>query len=151
MGKSLRQIGSSLGISHEAVRKRLKGLEDREEVSTGTDQKLTAVEKEKVSTLSNAHRSMASKEMEHTVNQMSIKKTLSPNLRNVVNPSETPSERAREGKNKETDDLFGAIMEFLERKGIEVYRMNVEPEGYQVKRNSQIIRLYVQRNKEETG
>lgn len=45
-------------------------------------------------------------------------------------------------------DLFEGIKVFLEAKGVEVYRMNVEPEGYQVKNNGQVIRLYVQRKME---
>lgn len=41
-GKSLRQIASVLGISHEAVRKRLKNLANREQVSIkGRNQELT--------------------------------------------------------------------------------------------------------------
>jgi len=68
-GKSLREIASVLGISHEAVRKRLKNLEGK--VSTmETERKLTAstVEKEKA-TVSDAHKSKASGQPRHTVTE----------------------------------------------------------------------------------
>jgi hypothetical protein len=49
----------------------------------------------------------------------------------------------------EVDGLFEAIKEFLESNGVELYRMQVEQEAYQVKHKGQIIRLYV--HKEEHG
>ena len=59
-GLSLRGIATALGISHEAVRKRLKCLEDKGRVST--------IEKEKVSTGSKPCKSRASEESGDTVN-----------------------------------------------------------------------------------
>ena len=54
-----------------------------------------------------------------------------------------------QGADSESGDLFKGIKDFLESNGIEVYRMNVEPESYQVKHNGQNIRIYVQRKMEE--
>lgn len=42
------------------------------------------------------------------------------------------------------DGLIGAIRRFFEENGIEVYRINTEPEAYQVKYKGQIIRFYIQ-------
>jgi predicted transcriptional regulator len=154
-GKSLREIASVLGISHEAVRKRLKNLEGK--VSTiETERKLTAstIKKETVSTGSKSRKSRASEELGDTVN---LKQT-STDTGESVNPSGNHSKGPLEcvkgvyqGVDSESGDLFKGIKEFLESKGIEIYRMNVEPEGYQVKNNGQTIRIYVQRNKEGTG
>jgi predicted transcriptional regulator len=75
-GKSLREIASILGVSHEAVRKRLKNLANIEKVSTKErNQELTvaAIEKEKVSNGSNADKSRASGKTKDTVNQVSTK------------------------------------------------------------------------------
>jgi DNA-binding CsgD family transcriptional regulator len=115
-GKSLRAIATALGVSHEAVRKRLKGFEGKDRVS--------------------------------------IQKTPPLPLSVSVNRSETLSDKLTGGKKgafqgllSEIDNLFEAIMEFLKSNGIEVYRMEVELEAYQVRHNDQIIRFYIQRKK----
>jgi hypothetical protein len=54
------------------------------------------------------------------------------------------------GIGSDVDDLFGAIKDFLESKGIEVYRRQSVPECYQVKHNGQVIRLYVERKSMES-
>lgn len=157
-GKSLREIASILGISHEGVRKRLKAVKDKDQVSTNPEyQKLTAstIKKEKVSTGPKPCKSRASEELGDIVNQVSTKETPSLSLTTGINLFKTlslkPSEGKKEGNSLRSDDLIGEMLGFLESKGVEVYRMNVEPEGYQVKNNGQTIRIYVQRNKEETG
>ena len=163
-GKSLREIASILGISHEAVRKRLRAVNDKNQVSTtAEDRKLTAstIKKEKVSTGSKSCKSRASEELGDIVNQVSTQKTPSHTLTEGVNPLETPSDKLPEhpeckkgvyqGVVSESGDLFEGIMDFLESNGIEIYRMQVGQEAYQVNHKGQIIRLYVQRNKEETG
>jgi biotin operon repressor len=154
-GKSLRQIASALGISHEAVRKRLKAVNDKNQVSTNPEyRKLTAstIKKEKVSNSSKVDKSRASGTFGNAVNQVSTPKTPSLPLNESVNPSETPSDKPPEagkgvfqGVDSESGDLFERIKVFLEAKGIEVYRMQVEPEAYQVRHNDQVIRFYVQR------
>jgi hypothetical protein len=50
-----------------------------------------------------------------------------------------------QGVDSESGDLFEGIKVFLEANGIEVYRMNVEQEAYQVNHKGQVIRMYVQR------
>jgi DNA-binding CsgD family transcriptional regulator len=114
-GKSLREIGKALGVSYEAVRKRLKRL------PTGND---------KVSTL----------------------KSPSVTTDQSVNPSDshprtghTALEKVSQGVIPISGDLFGEIREFLEERGIEVYRIKIRTEAYQVKYNDQTIRLYVYR------
>jgi predicted transcriptional regulator len=158
-GKSLREIASILGVSHEAVRKRLKNLANIEKVSTKErNQELTvaAIEKEKVSTGSKPRKLRASGKTKDTVNQVSTQKTPSHTPTEGVNPLGTPSDKhpgcmkgVFQDVDSESGDLFEGIKDFLEANGIEVYRMNVEPEGYQVKNNGQVIRFYV--HKEEHG
>ena len=143
-GLSLRGIATALGISHETVRKRLKCLEGKGRVST--------IKKEKVSTGSKPRKSRASEKLGDTVN---LRQT-STDTGESVNPSGNHSrgplwgmEGVFQGVDSESGDLFEGIKVFLESNGIEVYRMNVEPEGYQMKNNEQTIRIYVQRNKME--
>ena len=150
-GLSLRQIAVALGISHEAVRKRLKAVKDKDQVSTtAEDRKLIAstIKKEKVSTGSNAHKSRASEELGDVVN---LRQT-STDTGESVNPSGNHSrgpllgmKGVYQGVDSESGDLFEGIKVFLEAKGIEVYRMNVEQEAYQVNHKGQVIRIYVQR------
>ena len=152
-GKSFREIGSMLGISHEAVRKRLKGLEIKDRVSTkARERELTVPAKERgrVSIPSSARESRASGGIKATVNHVSTLKIPSLPLGGSVNPLETLSERARDSKkgvsrevSSWVDDMLGAIKGFLEGRGIELYRMGVGTEAYQVKHNGQTIRLYV--------
>jgi len=113
-GKSLREIASILGVSHVAVRKRLK------------------------------------KFLHHSKDEVLTSKGPSHTLNRTVNPSQKPICKAHRGKkavfqavSSEVDDLFEAVKEFLKEKGIEVYRMNVESEAYQVSDGKQIIRFYV--------
>jgi len=159
---SLRQIASELGISHEAVRKRLKSIEGKDRVSTNPgDQRFTAAstKNKKLSTFSNAHESKASEKIGDTVNQVSAKKTPSVTISQGVNPSGNHSrdslwgmEGVSPGVFSEIDDLFAAIKDFLENKGIELYRM--QNGGYQVKGNREIVRFYITRRdsvKEEMG
>jgi len=160
-GLRLRQIAVALGISHEAVRKRLKSIEGKDRVSTtAEDRKLTAstIKKEKVSTGSKSCKSRASEELGDIVNRVSTKETPSHTLTEGVNPAGNHSrgplwgmKEVFQGVDSESGDLFEGIKVFLEAKGVEIYRMHVEPEAYQVKNSGQIIRIYVQRNKEETG
>ncbi len=42
-------------------------------------------------------------------------------------------------------DLFESIQKFLEDRKIEIYRISVTPEAYQVKHNGQTVRFYIQR------
>lgn len=160
-GLSLRQIAVAFGISHEAVRKRLKNLEGKGNVSTiETERKLTAstIENGKVSTAPNAHHSRASEESESIVNQIPSVESPSHTLTEGVNPLETLSEMVSECKKEafqgvftEVGDLFEAIKEFLELNGIEVYRRQSVPECYQVKHRDQVIRFYVQRKQGGTS
>jgi len=144
-GKNLREIASILGVSHEAVRKRLKNLANIEKVSTKErNQELTvaAIEKVKVSNGSNAYQSRASGKTKDTVNQVSTSEIPCLTPTEGVNPLGTPSDKHPECMkgvfqrvDSESGDLFKGIKVFLESNGIEVYRINVEPEGYQVKNN----------------
>lgn len=158
-GLSLRGIATALGISHEAVRKRLKAFKDKDQVSTTAEnRKLTAstIEKEKVSTGSKPCKSRASEELGDTVNRVSTKETPSHTITEGVNPLGTPSDKhpdcmkgVFQGVDSEFDDLFDSIKGFLELNGVELYRMHVEPEAYQVKHNGQVIRIYLRRKMEE--
>lgn len=97
-----------------------------------------------------AHGLNVSKELKDTVNQVSTSKTPSLPLNGSVNPSGIASGKLSDRKKRvfqevvsEVDSLAEEIKQFLESNGIEVYRMNVEPEGYYVKNNGQVIRFYV--------
>jgi len=115
-GLSLRGIASALGISHEAVRKRLKVVKDKDQVSTtAEDRKLTAstIKKEKVSTGSKPCKSRASEELGDTVNRVSTSNAPCPTITEGVNPLETPSDKPPEcmkgvyqGVDSESGDLF---------------------------------------------
>lgn len=163
-GMSLRQIASGLGLSHEAVRKRLKSIEGKDRVSTNPeDRRLTAAptKNKKLSTASDASKSRTCEKSEVVVNQVSTKNAPSQTTTEGGNSLETPPDKLPEhpecmkgvfqGVLSEVDSLSEQIKQFLESKGIEIYRMQVGQEAYQVNHKGQIIRLYVQRNKEETG
>ena len=150
-GESLRKIAAALGISHEAVRKRLKAVNDKNQVSTNLEyQKLTAstIKEEMVSTGSKPRKSRASEELGDTVN---LRQT-STDTGKSVNPSGNYSrgpllgkKGVSQGVDLESGDLFKEIKDFLEAKGVEVYRMHVEPEAYQMKCDNQTITFYVKR------
>jgi hypothetical protein len=157
-GKSLREIGAVLQISHEAVRKRLNALMRKDHVSTPTENKrLTAlaIENEGVSTASNARKSRTCEKSEVVVNRVSTKNAPSQttteggnlsgdSLESATDPFKPSVEGVSRGS-PGIEDLAGAIKGFLEANGIELYREQCEPEAYQVKHNGQTIRLYVQR------
>ncbi len=165
-GASYRKIAQAVGMTHEGVRKRLMGLESKDQMSTNyVDRRLTAliIEKEKVSTLPKPRISRDCGPFKDTVNQMSTQKTPSLELGGVSTPFTDAPATATDGNRwlsgdgcSGIDDLFGAIKEFLESHGVELYRQRCEPECYQVKHGQQIIRFYVQRKigvdraKEET-
>lgn len=150
-GVSLRRIAQRVGMSHEGVRKRLMGLEDGSRASTSPeDRKLSApsIKEEKVSTSFNLSKSRSSEEIKEIVNLNIPSQTLTQG----VNYLENPSGKATIGKKGVSqrgflgiDGLFEAIKGFLEYYGIKFYRLQCEPEAYQIKHGGQIIRFYVQR------
>lgn len=151
-GKSLRAIATALGISHVAVLKRLKAIEIGKEMVTsdrGTELPSVTKGKENVLTSSNACQSRESERAKKAANQVVTKQTPSPGKGEGGNPSGNlflrHSEEAKRGISDHPIDLFGAIQEFLDTNGIEVYRMQVGQEAYQVKHDGQVIRFYVQR------
>ena len=151
-GRSLREIASILGVSHVAVLKRLRANQiDRELVTSDTSPELPSVlvGNEMGLTVSNACASRGSQESEEAVNQVVTKHPPSPDKGGDGNPAgNTLSARSGASERGTSDppvDLCGAIKEFLESKGIEVYRMQVGQEAYQVEHKGQVIRMYVQR------
>jgi len=161
-GLSLRRIAATLNMSHEAVRKRLKNLEGKGNVSTiETERKLTAstIQNEKVSTAPNAHQSRASEESESIVNLIPSVETPSHTLTEDVNPLETPPERPTGGMkgafqrvDPDDGDLLSSIRDFLAVRGVEMYRMKTPAyEGYQIEDGGQVIRFYVQRKQSKAS
>ena len=155
-GKSLRAIATALGVSHVAVLKRLKTIEiDRGMVTSDGSTALPPVtkEKENVLTSSNARQSTESERSKKDANQVVTKQTPSPGKGEGGNPSGnlflSHSEEAKRGISDHPIDLFGAIKEFLDTNGIEVYKMQVGQETYEVNHDGQVIRFYVQRNNRE--
>ena len=147
-GKSLWEIASVLGISHEGVRKKLKNLANRDQLSIkAREHELTPfADRGVVSINSNAYLSRLSEESEVTVNPNTPFHTLAEDVTPLGTPSDKHPECMKgvfQGVDSESGDLFEGIKDFLEANGIEVCRMNVEPEGYQVKNNGQVIRFYV--------
>lgn len=150
---SLRAIAASLSISHEAVRKKLKGLEGKDQVSTNPeDRKLTAsiIKNETVSTCSKPRKQRVSRALGDTVNRVSTQKTPSLSPTTGVNPSGIASGMLSDSKKRvfqevlsEGDDLFAAIKEFLENHGVELYQIQVSGEAYQVTNGTQVIRFYL--------
>ena len=158
-GMSLRRIAAALGVSHVTVLKRWRAMEGDREVVTGKCRKrLPAITegKDKQATGSISHPSRPCEESRDGGNQVVTQKPPSHTLTESVNHSGNHSrgpllgmKRLFQGVDSESGDLFEGIKVFLESNGIEVYRMNVELEGYQVKNNGQTIRIYVQRK--QTG
>lgn len=156
-GMSLRRIAAALGVSHVTVLKRWRAMEGNRQVVTGKGRKrLPAITEgnDKQAIGSIPHPSMPCDESKDSGNQVVTQKFPSLSFTEGVNPLETLTEQPMEGKKElshrmcpEVDDLFAAIKEFLESNEVELYRMQVEPEVYQVKHHEQIIRLYVQREK----
>lgn len=153
-GFSLRRIAATLNMSHEAVRKRLKNLEGKGNVSTiETERKLTAstIQNEKVSTAPNAHQSRASEESESIVNLIPSVETPSLIPDRGVNPLKTPPERPTGGMkgvfqrvDPDDGDLLSSIRDFLAVRGVEMYRMKtLAYEGYQIEDERSRIRFYV--------
>ena len=155
-GKSLRAIATALGVSHVAVLKRLKTIQiDREMVTSDGSTELPSVtkEKENMVTASNSRHSRKSERSKKAANQVVTEQTPSPGKGEGGNLSGnlflSHSDEAKRGISDHPIDLFGAIKEFLETNGIEVYRMQVGEEAYQMKHDGQVVRLYVQRNNRE--
>lgn len=151
-GKSLRAIATALGVSHVAVLKRMKTIEiDREIVTKdeGTESLSVTKGEENVLTNSNASQSRESERSKKAANQVVTKQTPSPGKGEGGNPSGnlflSQSEEGKRGISDTPIDLFGAIKEFLDTNGIEVYKMQVGQEAYQAKHKEQTIRFYVQR------
>jgi hypothetical protein len=152
-GRTLRQIGSLLGISHVAVFKRLKAIETSQETVTnpgGNTLRWLPKEKKNVLTANNACKSRKPRESGKNVGHLVTQKSPIPSLSERVNPVGNHSDRSTEGKQGvsqqillEGDDLLAAIKGFLESKGIEVYRRQSAPECYEVKSDRQTIRIYV--------
>lgn len=142
-GKSFRQIAYALGISHEAVRKRLKHLEGNNQMSTRKlAHEFMILNPCKGNQLINSEKEIriVNKKYPYSI------------LPQGVNYLENPSGKATIGKKGVSqkgflgiDGLFEAIKGFLEYYGIKFYRLQCEPEAYQIKHGGQIIRFYVQR------
>jgi excisionase family DNA binding protein len=157
-GKSLRIIATALGISHEAVRKRLKRIKNEEQApNEATEKELTQARKDGVVSQSGSktHKGKVSGEAKHAVNRTSTPTPPFSNPADGVNQQETASKMLTGGKKEVSsgvsptiDDSITAIKEFIKSYGIEVYPMECEQECYQVKHNRQIIRFYVHRDKE---
>ena len=86
----------------------------------------------------------------HYAAECQPKRPLAVTLTVDVNPLETPAERLTGGNKEAFYDLFETINDFLESNRIEIYRMEVGSEAYQVRHNGQTIRFYVHREKIES-
>lgn len=156
-GKSLREIGSVLQISHEAARKRLKALAGKHCLSTRKENKgLTAStsDNELQSTSPNPHLSRLPEDSEMCVNQLSTSEAPYSTPPGSLNSSGTLSDRPPEcmkgvfqGVCLESDDLAAAIRQFLQTNGVEVYEMATSVEGFQARQGKQTVRFYVQRER----
>jgi hypothetical protein len=109
-------------MSHEAVRKRLKNLEGDGQASISETE--TSEHQKILSTRKRFH--MPGK---------------------GVNASKRPLRELYRGEEKGSSSrsggLIGEILRFLEGESLEIYRLQVEQEAYQVTDGTQIIRFYV--------
>jgi Helix-turn-helix domain len=148
-GKSLRQIATALGVSHTTIMRRLRAMNQPPGTDVGGGDRCNTSEK--------WHPARLSEGSENIINQVLQKKAPSHRAdigatgigRSVEHPLQGQSEGIP-GVSPEFD-LFEGIRVFLENHGIELYRMQVAQEAYQVERNGQIVRFYVQRSHEHSG
>ena len=156
-GRSLRQIGEALGISHVAVHKRLKGIKASGRVVAPGQIGVLPEQTGGSDSMSPCSRSRESRDYKGSQgigNQVVTKGILSPTSGDSVTPRTTPvkgpTQVQKEGVSMGSpgvNDLAGAIKDFLESIGIQVYPLQVAPECYQAELNGQIVRFYVQRKK----
>jgi hypothetical protein len=148
-GLSLRQIANELNVSHMTVRRRLKAMD----LTPGTG--VTGdVDKGRCNISSKplpARFPQESRDVEHQHTPSHRVDVAVTPLENPVKPPITGLQKGVSEVSLGFEGLFEAIKGFLEAKGVALYRMHVSQEAYQVKNNGQTIRIYVQRNKEETG
>jgi biotin operon repressor len=154
-GMSLRRIAAALGVTHVAILKRWRAIrEGKKVVTNGRGQALPKLTKEErnPSAQSNPHTSRLCEDSDQGGNQVVTQNTPTSDTGENLNSPARLLRGPERGKKKASQrgysgsgDLLSTIQEFLEAKGIEMYRMNVEPEAYQVKRDGQTIRFYVQR------
>jgi biotin operon repressor len=146
-GDSLRRIAAAVGVSHTTVMRRLKEME---QVSLPGIVPEDVTDKGECNTLSKPPLPRLCGESEDTANQVSHQEPPSVMSGDGVTPrrkhDRSPYRGEKEASHEvcsEIGDLFGAIKDFLESKGIEVYRM--QNGGYQVKGNREIVRFYITR------
>ena len=150
-GKSLRAIATALGVSHVAVLKRLRAMEESRLVtSMGRERLPELIEgKDNEPACSVQHQSKLYYESKDDGNQLVTNIPPSSGMREAGNSSGSPMQTAHEGDKRvvsdQFDDLFEFIKTLLESQGIELCRMNVGSEAYQAKYKGQTIRFYVQR------
>jgi len=148
-GKSLREIASTLGISHTTVMRKIRGMENKNVKGDVTG---NFTDETKCNIPIKSHKSRFCGSSKDTGNQVVTKKTPSLTIGAGVTSSKTPKKeahRCQKGVSRKVfsggDGLMGAIKEFFESKGIEIYRMRTEMEAYQVESNGEVIRFYAQR------
>jgi len=152
-GRSLRQIASTLNVSHEAVRKRLRNLRSGDDTPTKAMSKLAP--KLGTSARPQVDQSAVSRKATDSVNSLSTLGTLPLSRHEGVNPLQTPPERARDSMKRVSqgvpsgvDGLVAAIKAFLEANRIRVYPLRVGCEAYQASHKDQVLRIYVSRRSE---
>ncbi len=150
-GRSLREVGSILGISHVAVLKRLRAMEESRLVTSKGRKELPRRigGNDNQPTRSIPHQSRVCRESKDNGNRVVTKMNPSSDTEEAGNSSGSPFpatyDRVKRTNPDHSDDLFESIKVFLEVQGIQICRMNIEAEAYQVKHKRQIIRFYVQR------
>ena len=157
-GRSLRQIGAALGISHVAVLKRLKGLGAADRVVTAERVGVIPEQTEKKESMpsgSKSRRSRGSEGLHGGGNQVVTLKAPSPISDNIITQRRKTHRNPHRGREtvlqhagSEFDDLVGAIKGFLNVRGVRVYPIQVTPEAYQASHKDQVLRIYVSRRSE---
>ncbi|MGZ3604697.1 MAG: helix-turn-helix domain-containing protein [Thermodesulfobacteriota bacterium] len=142
-GKSLRRIAAALVVSHTTVMRRLRAMNQPPGTGVGGGGRCNKSEKRHPARLSGGS--------ENIINQVLQKKAPShrtdTGVTGLGRSVEHPLQGQLEGIPEVSPefDLFEGIRRFLENQGIELYRVQVAQEAYQVDRNGQIVRFYVQR------
>ena len=141
-GLSLRKIAAELKVSHMTVRRRLKAMDQ----NSGAG--VTGDEKEKCNIPSKPLSTRVSEESKDVEHHKPPSHRSGIDVTHRRSPVKIPITGQKEGVSEVSlgvEGLFEAIKRFLELNGVEIYKMRLGQETYQVKHERQTIRFYVYR------
>jgi len=146
-GKSLREIARVLGVSHTTVMRRLKEMEQDHRMGVTAN----VADKDKCNIPSKPLPAKVSEESTDVDHPKAPPHRADVCVTGRGSPVKAPITGQAKGVSRESpgfEDLFEAIREFLQGIEVDLYRIQVTPEAYQVRHNDQTIHIYVQRKLE---